>query len=374
MKTENKDGAVLKYRIICSKLSLAPAPLADYVVEETKKYFSIEFDENNADKIPELFLEAVTNEDNRKYIQKSIHYGLGCISEKGNICLIKPEGIETLDQKKSIRKQKREALKLYKSVTASRNNVSRLLAARTSTCCDKSFSLSRFKHFKFICHESNYAFSYRFKKAKSNGQPLVVFLHGGGCLGKDNVKPIGEFFALKIWSKLKKHDCSVLIPQTPHSLRFGMLGHVPFLDTVKLLAEKLCAEHNIDKNRIYVLGVSYGGQGSWLSAYKYPDYYACAIPVSSWLNTVEEPDYSNLTNVPLWVVHAEDDFVSYINEDDISVEELRKLGSDVIYTRYKKGGHNIASRFFKNENWDEWMFSQSLEKRNTDKAVDGGIF
>ena len=85
LKTENKDGAVLKYRIICSKLSLAPAPLADYVVEETKKYFSIEFDENNADKIPELFLEAVTNEDNRKYIQKSIHYGLGCISEKGNI-------------------------------------------------------------------------------------------------------------------------------------------------------------------------------------------------------------------------------------------------------------------------------------------------
>ena len=52
-----------------------------------------------------------------------------------------------------------------------------------------------------------------------------------------------------------------------------------------------------------------------------------------------------------------------IKQDDIIAEELKKCSGSFKYTRWDKYGHGMANKFLGKENWTEWMFSQSLDKR-----------
>ena len=52
-----------------------------------------------------------------------------------------------------------------------------------------------------------------------------------------------------------------------------------------------------------------------------------------------------------------------IKQDDIIAEELKNCSGNFRYTRYDKYGHGMAGKFISKENWSEWMFNQSLDKR-----------
>ena len=74
-------------------------------------------------------------------------------------------------------------------------------------------------------------------------------------------------------------------------------------------------------------------------------------------------DVERLATTSLWIAHSSDDDNVTIDSDDYCFDKLQKLGADVKYTRWDKYGHGMANKFLAKENWTEWMFSHSLDKR-----------
>src|SRR3954465_2156802 len=103
--------------------------------------------------------------------------------------------------------------------------------------------------------------------------PLVVFLHGTGGRGTDNMKQLrsGVEEFVKDATR-KKHPCFLAVPQcppdklwvnvSPRDARGNLpLARSPTEPTAMALdlIEALCNEYRIDKDRIYLTGVSVGG-------------------------------------------------------------------------------------------------------------------
>lgn len=242
-----------------------------------------------------------------------------------------------------------------------------------------------FRKYHYVDPSGTFAFPFLLRKARRAQQPIVLFLHSGGCFGLSNVNPLAE--CAKALRRLRGRDCTVLIPQTPYPL---FSSDYPYTGALRQLCEWAAAQTQADPDRIYVFGVSYGGSLTWKCAFAYPAFFACAMPVmgicrspklTAYLdsppagkqmftsdelfrqNVWTEDDVRSLRDMPIHIAHAADDTVVPVEYDDALAEALRALGAPVQYTRWDHSGHQMEKPFLKTEPWVDWMFAQSLRQR-----------
>ena len=87
-------------------------------------------------------------------------------------------------------------------------------------------------------------------------KPLVVFLHGIGERGKDNVKNTKVISPLFLDSVNRQtYPCYLLIPQCPKGKVWTTSSVVK---TVNNLIDSVTNSENVDRNRIYITGLSMG--------------------------------------------------------------------------------------------------------------------
>lgn len=208
--------------------------------------------------------------------------------------------------------------------------------------------------------------------------PLILSLHGGSGRGTQNIKN------LLIWNEYladedlrRKRPSFVLAPQSngrwldntseiklypepgsitiddlPESMRkfgpriierieeaargpdpaYGVLDEV-----LELIDTKLSKQYKIDADRIYVLGHSMGGMGTFTAVYQRPNRFAAAIPSAGfffpWL------DAKRIQDVPLWIFHGKPDkVVDYMGSRHV-FDRLNKLNANAKFTTLKGVGH-----------------------------------
>ncbi len=82
-------------------------------------------------------------------------------------------------------------------------------------------------------------------------------------------------------------------------------------NSVGNLVGLLKENYNIDKDRIYVFGTSFGDFCTWRLVYHNPELCACAIPVMGGFDDIIEKsvytDFERFVNVPMWAAHSSDD-------------------------------------------------------------------
>src|SRR5215467_13405214 len=89
-------------------------------------------------------------------------------------------------------------------------------------------------------------------------------------------------------------------------------------------------EFSIDADRIYITGLSMGGEGTWDQIINYPGFYAAAVSMSAgYMGTAP---ITNLANIPIWDFHAANDDVNSVDYSRIGVAAARQLGDRVVYT------------------------------------------
>lgn len=131
--------------------------------------------------------------------------------------------------------------------------------------------------------------------ADSTGSmPLIVFLHGRSLSGSDlnRVKKYGVLDAINR-TKINPH-AFVVAPQCPRSESWDPDRVLNVMNWVK-------ANYKIDSNRIYVVGMSLGGYGTFDFAGKYPNEISAAVALCG---GGKEKYASNLATVPLWIMHG----------------------------------------------------------------------
>ena len=346
----------MKYRWCFSKLVSDPSPLREFICEENDIGFVIEFEDKDAADICDRQYRSEIDSEARGFYKRFDNRGFCnvfcCSVENGMMYSVSPDGLKPTGQKTSLKKQKKQIKKYHRFMTAVNKETDSKVSSIPCTQSVSKPTISKFKRYEFISKENKCVIPYHFKPAKSPNQPLVIFAYGLGGLKR-----------FHLWNKLKKRNCSVLVLDYIKTDFYGKGGIFESVDSIKQLTDSLCDKHKSDKTRIYFTGISGGGRITWISAYKYPEHYACIVPVMGSLTIGEEPDYERLKNVPIWIAQADDDKIALPLLNDEAYDALKKIGGNMKYTRYEKGGHGIAPKFFKSENWDEWMFSHSLKNR-----------
>lgn len=173
--------------------------------------------------------------------------------------------------------------------------------------------------------------------AAGSGQPtpiLVVYLHGGPKRGNDNVRQMQEraIFTIADYLEARNIPAVMLVPQCPDSLTWGMETH----EAIRLLIEDYTGRGEADAHRVYLLGGSMGGTGTWLMASAYPELFAAVMPVAG---NPETADCDRVANTPVYTVMGSDDKLMTVPRVNDFVERLKEKGGTVVMEVEEGWGH-----------------------------------
>lgn len=181
--------------------------------------------------------------------------------------------------------------------------------------------------------------------------PVLLFLHGGGEVAED----LGANERIPPPSLIlqgKKFPFLILAPENSYAKSWWNTR------AVKQLLDSVVTRNRIDRNRIYLSGISRGGGAAWEMAVQYPETFAAMavvcgmtpLPYASWINK----------KMPIWVFHGEDDAVIPVEESESMVNKLKELGYDVRFTKYENVGHDAWSKAYATEELYDWFLRQKL--------------
>lgn len=209
--------------------------------------------------------------------------------------------------------------------------------------------------------------------------PLVLFLHGAGERGDDNAAQLENGAARLLGSPLARRDfpCHFVLPQCPKGSRWVEVDwssrqhslpaapSVPLGLTLELLAA-LFSELPVDRDRVYLVGLSMGGYGAWDLLSRAPETFAAAVIVCG---GGDEAQAARLAGVPIWAFHGAEDKVVPVERSRRMIAALRgaAAGTDPPprYTEYAGVGHDAWTTAFREPELLPWLFSQrrGLPKR-----------
>ena len=182
--------------------------------------------------------------------------------------------------------------------------------------------------------------------------PLVLFLHGAGERGSD-IEMIKKHGLPKLIEAGKDFPLVVISPQCPPGEWWNILA-------LEGLIEQTARELRIDRDRIYVTGLSMGGFGTWALAQRHPERYAAILPICG---GGERQLARMLRDMPVWAFHGDADAVVPVERSQEMIDAIKKLGGSPRLTVYPGVKHDSWTETYENPEIYEWMLSQRLGER-----------
>lgn len=179
--------------------------------------------------------------------------------------------------------------------------------------------------------------------------PLLIFLHGKGESGDelDKVKIHGPY---KTVAKLKL-PFIIVAPQTP-------LDEFWDADMLSALVDHLLEELPVDRERVYLTGLSLGGYGTWDLAIRRPEIFAAIAPICG---PGKPSQAAKLKDMPIWAFHgAKDPLVSLASMTEM-INALYAAGIDARFTIYPDLEHDSWTKTYENPQLYEWFLSHRKE-------------
>jgi predicted peptidase len=193
--------------------------------------------------------------------------------------------------------------------------------------------------------------------------PLVLYLHGGGGRGNDNLKQIegGNGYLIDFFTQAEtqsRYPSFVLAPQSPMQegwIEYDSITPTRQLRLVYELSGELQRTYSIDRKRLYVAGQSMGGFGTFAIISEYPRMFAAGV---SLCGGGDDARVALLTSTPIWAFHGEKDEAVKVERSRNIVAAIKKAGGQAKYTEYAGEGHNIWPRVVKEPELLAWLFAQ----------------
>lgn len=210
-------------------------------------------------------------------------------------------------------------------------------------------------------------------RTAANGQPLplIVFLHGMGERGDDNVSQLKHGLNyLASREGMQNYPATIIAPQCPSDTLWSTtlgedLKKKP-LDPKPTEAMKLTMElidsikitDNIDPDRVYVTGLSMGGFGTFDIIARRPSTFAAAVPLCGGGDTNLDV-VNRFKKTPLWIIHGDGDKVVPVKHSRSMTKALKDAGGSPRYSELAGFGHNIWDAAYADTELYKWMFNQS---------------
>lgn len=160
--------------------------------------------------------------------------------------------------------------------------------------------------------------------------PLVLLLHGGGESGEDNrIQLRANRLAIEYAEPAAQqaYPSYIMAPQSTKGWSKGER------DTLVQEIRRMIASGKVDASRVYVMGPSMGGIGTFNIITDHPDFFAAAVPICGFARDLE--GLTKVANLPIWIHHAEGDPVVLVSGSRDAYAKLKDAGSTAVkYTEY----------------------------------------
>ncbi len=194
--------------------------------------------------------------------------------------------------------------------------------------------------------------------------PIIVWLHGLGEAGRDNVSELTwlEYLVFKPPLDRGRYPFFLLAVQCP----LDNAGWTRKLDgpgddminvALAILDETLRG-YPVDRDRIYLSGVSSGGTGCWELAARQPDRFAAVAPLATGGIDLSASQVSSLKSLPIWAFHSSRDGSAPIKLVRRMVTEVQVAGGRVALTEIDSESHDCWSAAFNDYCLLDWLLSQ----------------
>ena len=137
-----------------------------------------------------------------------------------------------------------------------------------------------------------------------DGYPVFLYLHGSGPREHEWAN------GLRLAKMFQDGPSMYIVPQIPQEGAWYRWWQRSKQWTWERILHILMSMPEVDKNRIYVFGISEGGYGSQRLASFYADYWAAAGPMAGGEPLINAP-VENLAHVPLSFLTGDKDFMFY---------------------------------------------------------------
>ncbi|GAA0305311.1 S9 family peptidase [Psychrosphaera haliotis] len=211
--------------------------------------------------------------------------------------------------------------------------------------------------------------------------PAIIMPHGGPeSYDKKGFDYVTQYFA--------SQGYLVIQPQFRGSEGFGLNFKLrgrgewgkKMQDDLTDAVHALVADNSIDKNRVCIVGASYGGYAALAGATFTPDLYKCVVSingvsdvdrmmrdeqwdygknhwlVSYWnnviangnfdddhLSTISPVNYAKKVSAPVLLIHGEHDEIVPVRQSKYMHEELQDNGKDVTFIELEEGDHYLSN-------------------------------
>lgn len=198
--------------------------------------------------------------------------------------------------------------------------------------------------------------------------PLVIFLHGAGQRGEGNIRQLsngGALFADPM--NRAAFPTFAVFPQCPEDKRWvevnwgAPTSHQqpaepsdPMSNVLELIPT-LMKSLPIDPKRVYVIGLSMGGFGTWDLIARKPEWFAAAVPICGGADDSTAP---RIASIPTWVFHGDKDTTVKPERSRSMVEALRQVGGKVKYSELPGVNHSSWLQALANPDLLPWLFAQ----------------
>ena len=189
---------------------------------------------------------------------------------------------------------------------------------------------------------------------EKESSPLLLFLHGAGERGNDMLGRV------KVHGPPKLIDAGEDFPFIVASPQCKEGGWWQSAD-LSALIDHLESTFHVDRQRIYVTGLSMGGFGTWALALDEPERFAAIAPICGGGNTIAV-SYVKPIQAAVWAFHGAKDTVVPLSESQEMAAALRGHGVDVTLTVYPEANHDSWTETYNNKELYKWLLSHSRKK------------
>ncbi len=186
----------------------------------------------------------------------------------------------------------------------------------------------------------------------SNSVPLFVFLHGRSLRG-NNLNSVMNQYGVVYEQKQGMQIPGVVLAPQCHMDSSWSYSKIDFL------IEWTKQNYRIDVSRIYILGMSMGGSGTWICGSRLNHKIAAMAPMCGgsyldlgWTNPCA------LVKMPIWTFHGKKDRDVSVEETYTTVAAIKNCGGgdSLKVTYYPNAGHDLAF-VFRDPKLYQWLLS-----------------
>lgn len=176
--------------------------------------------------------------------------------------------------------------------------------------------------------------------------PIILFFHGKGESGNDNNNQLRHGG--------QRHRDAVLSDEFPGFLLYPQGAEI---HEMKALFDKLIEDGlPIDRNRVYVHGLSLGGDRTWNFALTYPEIPAAIWPMSAIVGTT---DYTDLIYTPIRLAQGGLDRNPRPEKAQEMVDLIKAQGGHIEMFLLPDNGHGTWNAMYSRSDFFSWFLSHS---------------